>query len=68
MAKMRVTCEIDTYSDTAKPSIRIHSHWNQQNYVEIEIGGERYTVDGNELKTAVTNCMNNYTKVFGGIC
>lgn len=58
MSKVRVTCEIDTYGETAKPSIRIHNHWNRADYVEIEVDGKRYSVNGKELKIAVDNCMN----------
>lgn len=58
MAKVKVTCEISEYSDTAKPSIRVHNHWNSPDFVELEVEGKRYTVDGRQLKIAVDNCMN----------
>ena len=58
MGKVKVTCEINTYNEPSKPSIRIHSHWNRSRWVEIEVNGERIVVDGEELKTAVDNCMN----------
>lgn len=53
-----MTCEVPTVSDTAKPSIRVHNHWNRKDLVEIEVDGKRYTVEGNGLKNAVDNCMN----------
>lgn len=58
MARVKVTCEIEEYSDNRKANIRIHNHWNSNKFVELEINGERYTVSGNELKTAIDNCMN----------
>lgn len=58
MGKVKVTCEINTCNEPSKPSIRIHSHWNRSRWVEIEVNGERIVVDGEELKTAVDNCMN----------
>ena len=58
MARVKVTCEISEYSDTAKPNIRVHSHWNISDFVELEIEGKRYTVSGKQLKIAIDNCMN----------
>ena len=50
---MKVTCEINDYSNPAKPSIRIHNAWNDSDKVELEINGERYTVVAEELISAV---------------
>ncbi len=58
MAKVKVTCEIEDYSDDRKPNIRVHNHWNINRFVELEIEGKKYTVSGNELKIAIDNCMN----------
>lgn len=58
MGKVKVTCEINTYNETARPSIRVHNHWNRSDYVELEVDGKRYEVSGKELKIAVDNCMN----------
>lgn len=58
MPRVKVTCEIEEYSDNRKPNIRIHSHWNSNGFVELEIDGKRYTVVGKQLKTAIDNCMN----------
>lgn len=41
-----------------KPNIRVHNSWLRGTLVEIEVEGSRYTVDGNEIKRAVDNCMN----------
>lgn len=58
MGRVKVTCEIDTYNEPAKPSIKVHNHWNRDSFVELEVDGTRYIVDGKELKIAVDNCMN----------
>lgn len=58
MALVKVTCQIEDYSEPRKESLKVHSHWNTNRLVELEIDGKRYTVNGNELKTAIDNCMN----------
>lgn len=58
MAKVKVTCEVNTYNQPVKPSIRVHNHWNIKDYVELDIDGTRYVVCGKELKIAVDNCIN----------
>ena len=58
MGKIKVSCEINEYSEHAKPNIRVHSHWNDKSFVELEVEGKRYTVSGNQLKIAIDNCMN----------
>ena len=50
---MKVTCEIDDYSNPAKPCIKIHNAWNDSGKVEIEIKGERYTVVAEEMISAI---------------
>ena len=59
---MKITCEINDYSKPAKPRIRIHSSWSHGEMVELEVGDERFTVDGEELISAIKRCMLN---VFG---
>lgn len=53
MALVKVTCQIHDYSEPAKESLKVHSHWNINRFVELEIDGKRYTVNGNELITAI---------------
>ena len=51
---MNVTCEINDYSTPAMPPIRVHDvSWNHCDMVELEIDGKRYTVDADELISAV---------------
>lgn len=54
---MRVTIEIDDYSDPAKQNIRVHNAWHSTKDVVLEVAGEKYTVDGKELISAVQRCM-----------
>jgi hypothetical protein len=58
VSRIKNTSEVSTYNEPAKPNIRIHSHWNRREMVEIEINGERVTVVGSDLKMAIDNCMN----------
>ena len=50
---MNVTCEINDYSKPAMPPIRIHNAWNYYGMVELEVDGKRYTVNADELISAV---------------
>lgn len=59
---MKITTEINDYSEPAKTPIRIHNHWNIGRFVELEVKGERYTVKGSELISAINRCM---TDTFG---
>lgn len=54
---MKVTVEINDYSKPAQPCIRIHNAWADGEKVELEVKGERYTVDGNELLSAIKRAM-----------
>ena len=54
---MKITAEIKDYSELAKPSIRVHNHWNIGRFVELEVNGERYTVKGSELISAINRCI-----------
>lgn len=58
MSEIKVTCEVQTYDNPAKPSIRVHSSWAFRDRVEIEINGERYTVIAKDIIAAVQNCIN----------
>lgn len=55
---VKVNCEIREYSGETKLDLKIHNHFPTKNLVTLEIDGKFYTVDGNDLKTAVDNCMN----------
>lgn len=58
MSRVKVTCEIHDYSEPSKPNIRIHSHWNEDTFVELEINDERYTVSAEEITRAIYNASN----------
>lgn len=55
-----ITCNVKTYDTPQKAPIRVHSHWHDRTMVELEIVGvgERYTVVGKDLITAIENAMN----------
>ena len=55
---VKVTCQIEDYSNPSMPCIKVHNSWLTKRQVELEVDGKRYTVDGDELITAVKNCMN----------
>ena len=50
---MEVTCKINDYSTPEKVSIQVHSVWDNCDFVELEVNGERYTVNAQELISAV---------------
>ena len=56
---MKVTCEINDYSNPAKPHIRVHNAFAYGDHVELEVEGQRYEVDGEELISAVRRCLLN---------
>ena len=58
MAKIKVTNQINNYNNPSKPSMKISSHLTHSNLVVLEVNGEEYVVDGNELKRAIDNAMN----------
>ena len=55
---IKVTCQIPDQSTPAKSEIKVHNHWNSRKWVEIEIEGKRYTVNGSDMITAINNCTN----------
>lgn len=55
---IKVTCQLDDYSSLSMPSIKVHNNWNTKRNVDLEIDGERYTVNGYDLIQAVQNAMN----------
>lgn len=56
---MKITTEINDYSEPAKTPIRVHNHWSIGSFVELEVNGERYTVKGSELISAINRCMTD---------
>lgn len=42
-----------------RPEITVTSHWNRNNFVTIEIEGQRYTVVANDLLAAIQNAKNS---------
>lgn len=55
---IKVTSEVPTYDDPAKPFIRVHSHWNRNNLVVIDFGDDKRTVDSDEIMAAIKNATN----------
>ena len=56
---MKITAKINDYSEPSKIPILVHNHWNHGDMVELEVNGERYTVKGSELISAINRCMLN---------
>lgn len=56
---MKITAEINDYSNPSKTPIRVHNHWNHGEMVELEVNEVRYTVKGSELISAINRCMLN---------
>ena len=54
---MKITAEINDYSEPSNTPIRVHNHWNIGRFVELEVEGKRYTVKGSELISAINRCM-----------
>ncbi len=55
---IKVTCQLEDYSNPAMPVIKIHNNWCTKRNVDLEIDGKRYTVNGEDLIQAVRNCMS----------
>jgi len=55
---IKVTNEVPTYDEPAKPSIRVHSHWCHSDRVVIEIGEFKVTIIAADIKAAVDNATN----------
>ena len=56
--KIEVTCGVRNYDEPAKESLKVHSHWLRNDFVVLEIDGEKYTVVADHLITAIENCKN----------
>ena len=59
---MKVTIEINDYSDPAKPNIRVHSDWCDGNKAVLEVDGKEYKVLADELISALKKVQLN---IFG---
>lgn len=40
------------------PKLTVASHWNRNNFVVLEVGGKRYTVEASDLRAAIQNATN----------
>jgi len=56
---MKVTIEINDYSNPAKPNIRVHSAWCDGNKAVLEVDGKKYTVIADELISALKKVQLN---------
>lgn len=58
---MKVTCEINDYSEPARTRIKVHNAWNYSDtMIELEVEGKRYTVKGSELIGAINKCLLSF--------
>lgn len=62
---IKVTCEVSTYDESAKPNIKVHNHWCDDSKhwcddskVEIEVNGEIYVVAARDIIKAIRYCTN----------
>ena len=56
---MKVT-EIKDYSNPEKRSIKVHNVWFDNEKVELKVNGERYTVNADELISAIERAKTDY--------
>ena len=56
---MKITAEINDYSNPSKTHIRVHNHWCHHDMVELEINEVRFTIKGSELISAINRCLLN---------
>ena len=56
---MKVTAENTDYSNPVKSQIKVHNAWGDSSKVELEVNGERYTVNAEELISAIKRCTLN---------
>ena len=57
MNRISVTCELRTYDDTSN-KLRVHSHWNENGKIVLEVDGKKFTVVAKDLEAALKNCTN----------
>lgn len=55
---INVTCQVQDRSNPRKADIKVHNHFNYNDCVEIEVNGERQTINGYDMITAIKNAMN----------
>lgn len=54
---MKVTVEVEDYSNPRMSNIKVHNSWNCNDTVEIEVEGKRYTVIANEMIEAIEKAV-----------
>jgi len=66
MSRIEIKQKVKAYEvdDTDVPvgvdkTVGVDSHWNRDNWVVLHIGRNRYTVVGDDMKTAIDNAMNS---------
>lgn len=55
---IKVTCQVQSYDNPAKPSLFIKSDWCESSKVILEWDGKELTVVANDLIAAVQNATN----------
>ena len=56
---IKVTCQLKTYDEPAKPDIKVHAHWNSDRLVVLQLSDEHsVTVSANDLREAIKNATN----------
>lgn len=61
---MNVTVEVDMLGERAKLSIKVHNAWADGRSVELEINGERYKVNAQEMISAIRRCEMGISSSF----
>lgn len=55
---IKVTNEIPTYNEPARPGIKVHSHWCFSDRVVLEIEDHKVTIVKADIIAAVNNATN----------
>jgi len=55
---IKITNQVESYDNPAKPSIRVHSHWCERDKVVLEVEGKSVTVIADDLIAAIKNATN----------
>lgn len=56
---IKINCEIKTYVNYKEKYINIRNYPSDTHCVELEVDGERYVINGNDLIVAINNCLND---------